>query len=90
MLGVDPSTASRFVDRATDRGAVERRQCADDRRRTRLVLTATGRDLLDAVGDARRAVLAEVTAGWEVADLETLAVLLEDLAVRFDDFETSG
>lgn len=90
LLGVDPSTASRVIDRAVDRGAVERRPCTDDRRRTRLVLTTVGGDLLDAVGEARRTVLGEVTAGWEPRDLEVLAGLLEALGQRFDDFEASG
>lgn len=87
VLGVDPSTASRFVDRVAARGEVERRSCASDRRRTRVVLTDEGRATLAAVGQARRTIIAEVTEGWDPADIELLATLLE----RFnEDFRALG
>ncbi len=83
-LVIDPSTASRFVDRVVERGEVERRACSADRRRTRVGLTAAGRATLAAVTEARRTVLAEVTDGWDPADVGALATLLERLHESVD------
>lgn len=41
------SNASRLVDKLVKKGYVERRTCADDRRRVDIVLTDAGRQMLD-------------------------------------------
>jgi DNA-binding MarR family transcriptional regulator len=83
MLLVDPSTASRSVDDAVDRGYLERRPCDRDRRRALLHLTPSGRRLLQRMASARRALLSEVITDWseeELADLvERLRHLLDGL-----------
>lgn len=86
-LGVAPSTGSRLVDRVVERGDLKRRACATDRRRTRLVLTARGRQTLAQVTRARQQVLGEVTAGWSSHDVGLLADLLDRLGERFDDLD---
>ncbi len=90
VLVVDPSTASRLVDRAVDAGTLERRACDQDRRRARLHLTAVGHRLLAAVTERRRGVLAEATAGWEAAELSSLLEGLERLLEGFDGIEEDG
>lgn len=84
VLVVEPSTASRFVERAAAMGYLERHACQHDRRRTRLQLTAAGTRLLAQATAARRELLAEVTDGWAGGDVEALAELLQHLRAGFD------
>lgn len=90
VLTVDPSTASRMVDRAVERGELERRTCVDDARRTRLHLTPAGQALLDTATRRRRELLAEVTSDWSPDDLDDLVVHLERLQAGFDELEGSA
>lgn len=90
LLVVDPSTASRLVDRAVDAGTLERRACDRDRRRARLHLTAAGHRLLGAVTERRRAVLADATLGWGEAELRALLGGLDLLLEGFDRVEVAG
>jgi DNA-binding MarR family transcriptional regulator len=75
-LDVDASTASRFVADAVDAGLLARSTSERDRRRSRLEVTAAGRALLDRGADVRRALLGEMTAGWDEEDVARLAHLL--------------
>ncbi len=88
-LVVDPSTASRTVDRAVAAGLLERHVCSDDGRRARLHLTAPGRALLAEVSARRRDVLASAVRDWERRDVGTLQVLLERLLDGFDAAEVA-
>lgn len=90
VLTVDPSTASRMVDRAVERGELERRTCVDDARRTRLHLTPAGQALLDTATHRRRELLAEVTSDWAPDDLDDLVGHLERLQAGFDELEGSA
>jgi DNA-binding MarR family transcriptional regulator len=89
VLAVDPSTASRTVDRCVAAGHLTRVPCAQDRRRSRLELTAEGRAALARVTAARRELLAEVTADWDPGDLERLSELLRTLVEGFEGLEPS-
>ena len=53
-VDVTPPTATRMCDRLIRKGLVQRRHVRGDRRLTRLSLTGTGRDLVDAVTERRR------------------------------------
>jgi DNA-binding MarR family transcriptional regulator len=88
VLVVDPSTASRTIDRAVAAGLLARSPSEHDRRRTRLSLTAEGRAVLDRVTAARRDLLAEVTADWDPADIARLTALLTTLRAGFDRLES--
>ena len=90
VLGIDPSTASRVVDRAVAAGYLERSVCPDDRRRTRLLLSTSGAALLDEATARRRELLAEITETWDTDDLDTLVVLLQRLLSGFDALEASA
>jgi DNA-binding MarR family transcriptional regulator len=84
LLIIDPSTASRLVDRALAAGLLEKRACADDGRRARLHLTDQGDAVLAAATRQRRSVLAEVTGTWDPHDVEHLVGLLAALRDGFD------
>jgi DNA-binding MarR family transcriptional regulator len=87
LLAVDPSTASRAVDRAVTAGLLDRSPSDRDRRRTRLGLTAEGRAVLERVTAARRELLAEVTAEWPPSEIQRLTELLTSLRAGFDRLE---
>lgn len=91
VLGVDPSTASRLVDRMASRGYVRREEDTDDRRRSTLELTPLGQSVLRKLREVRVAVLAELTKDWkasEIADLARLLVRLDEAAARLGWAET--
>jgi DNA-binding MarR family transcriptional regulator len=87
ILVVDPSTASRTIDRCVAAGLLERAPSVRDRRRAQLSLTAEGRSVLARVTAARRELLAEVTAEWSDDDLSRLTTLLVALRTGFDRLE---
>jgi DNA-binding MarR family transcriptional regulator len=89
VLVVDPSTASRTVDRCVEAGLLARVPCRQDRRRSRLELTDQGRAVLDRVTEARRTLLAEVTEDWTEEDVDRLSELLSMLLAGFDRLEAS-
>jgi DNA-binding MarR family transcriptional regulator len=60
VLGVNPSTAMRMVDRLVAAGAVARHTNPDNRREVVLTLTAAGSDLVERVMEHRRAAITEV------------------------------
>lgn len=86
-LVIDPSTASRSVDDAVERGYLSRQACANDRRRTRLFLTEQGTMLLSRMTDGRRDLLSEVTIDWVEDEVSDLVVRLRRLVAGFDRLE---
>jgi DNA-binding MarR family transcriptional regulator len=80
QLDVDPSTASRLVNDAIGAGLVTREESEVDARRARLVLSAPGRRVLEAVVRYRRAHLDGLMADWDRADREAFARLLTRFA----------
>lgn len=81
VLRVDPSTASRFVERAVSAGFLSRSASTIDRRRSSLSLTEAGRERLRLLRESRLEMWEELTADWTVDDVDTLTRLL----VRLDD-----
>lgn len=75
-LGVDQPRASRLVADAVKRGLTRRRADQDDGRRTPLVLTSAGADVVEQVHRARRAAFAAAMTDWSAADREQFARLL--------------
>ena len=61
-LALSPSAASRLVDGLVQRGLLERREYAEDRRARTLRLSSRGTDLLDDIGTARTRIFEKVTA----------------------------
>lgn len=86
-LVVDPSTASRTVERCVAAGLLDRSADAQDRRRSVLALTAAGASILTAVTGNRRTLLAEVVEGWPDDDVVRLVELLTALLRGLDRLE---
>jgi len=86
-LVIDPSTASRVVDDAVERGYLSREPCPNDRRRTRLFLTGQGTMLLSRMAEGRRELLSEVTSDWVEDEVTDLVVRLRRLVAGFDRLE---
>jgi DNA-binding MarR family transcriptional regulator len=82
-LHADPSTISRQVAVLVDRGLIAREPDPDDRRAARLVLTGAGQTALDERMAARQRYLAQMLAGWPMADSRELARLLGRFADEF-------
>lgn len=83
---VDPSTASRLVDRAERAGLVNRSTSVSDARRSTLQLTSAGAALRERSVRARLHWLSTVVSPWSATDLDTLVVLL----ARFADSVTAA
>ena len=62
LLAVTPPTASRLCERLVKKGLIRRRSAQHDRRQVRIALSATGRELIDAVTVRRRREIAELMA----------------------------
>lgn len=79
-LSVTPSHASKIVDGLVSRRLVSRRTDRDDRRITRLTLTAAGRRTAAKLAAAGATVVSDLIADWPDRDAADLAHLLTRLA----------
>ena len=80
LLDVEPSTASRIVDRAATAGLVLRTASRVNARRAALVLTDDGRALRARATAARLGWLDAVLAKWSHEDVQVLAAALTRFA----------
>src|SRR3954464_6057977 len=76
LVHADPSTVSRHVAALVERGLVQRVADESDGRASRLHVTDAGHAALDAFRRDRENHFAQVTAGWDAADLLALTTLL--------------
>jgi len=76
VIELDASTASRLVRTMENDGLVERATDPDDRRASRIVLTAEGSARLDEFSRRRQEVLTKAMHGWKKSDIETFATLM--------------
>ena len=79
-LGVHPSTATRLCDRLVDRRLVRRAVDRVNRRETTIALSATGRSLVDAVTDVRRAEIRAIVERIPAETRETAVAALRAFA----------
>jgi DNA-binding MarR family transcriptional regulator len=86
-LQLDLSTVSRQVRDLVASGLVRREPDPDDGRACLLSLSTRGRDVLDAVRQARRTVLLDALAGWSSQERTALAAGVARLA---DDLQPNG
>jgi len=77
LLGVDAPTVTRKVQQLERRGYVARESDPDDRRASRIRLTASGEATLDRILAAHRERLERLFAPWRDEDVRTFATLLE-------------
>ncbi|WP_157622605.1 MarR family transcriptional regulator [Nostocoides sp. Soil756] len=71
-LDVDPSSATRLIDRVVGAGLVVRHRPPEDRRRVRLELTGTGRALVESVMAYRRGALDAILRAMDDDDVAAL------------------
>lgn len=95
QLGVNPSNATRVVDRLQRLDLVSRARSEADGRAVHVSITAAGRRLVDAVTEHRRReiaqVLAEVPAGQAEAAVAAMAAFNQAAHERADaDWATAG
>ncbi|MEU9503073.1 MarR family transcriptional regulator [Streptomyces sp. NPDC048196] len=67
LLGVNPSTAMRMIDRLNAVGFVDRRANPDNRRETLIQLTADGHRIVDEVTTRRREEIAAIVGRMDPA-----------------------
>ncbi|MFD8542850.1 MarR family winged helix-turn-helix transcriptional regulator [Streptomyces sp. NPDC059649] len=84
LLGVDQPRASRLAAQAVEAGLLWRAADQQDGRRSLLVPTQDGRDVLARIRGFRCRVIAESTAGWSTEDRVALAGLLTRFVRDFE------
>ncbi|TPW32515.1 winged helix-turn-helix transcriptional regulator [Martelella alba] len=76
-MRIDPSRASRIVAEMVSEGVLERRVCQSDARRTVLVMTERGGELVQEIRKVKRELLHSITDSWPKEDVEVFARLYE-------------
>jgi DNA-binding MarR family transcriptional regulator len=84
LLGIDAPNVTRKIQQLEHDGLVLRHSDPDDRRATRIALSAAGRRTLRRVLDARRAWIGQLLPDWEEEDLETFASLLGRFSITLE------
>ena len=79
MLDVSDSNASGVIDRLEERGYVERVRVTDDRRIVHVRMTDAGRQMLAEAEVLKDEVVERLLDGLDAAQLERLALAVEDL-----------
>ncbi len=83
-LRVDPSTATRAVQRLLRMGLAERQRFSQDGRVVLVAATETGRRRYEAIARCRRAFMATVLSGFDADERRQFADLLERLVRAVD------
>lgn len=83
-LGLSLAAASRTVDSLVQRGLIERRECAADRRSRLVTLAPAGADAVRRVNEARLAGLLEFAKTLEDSEREALDAALRPIVRRLD------
>ncbi|MCL2515372.1 MAG: MarR family winged helix-turn-helix transcriptional regulator [Microbacteriaceae bacterium] len=88
-LDLRVGTASKIVDRYVEAGWIERVANPHDRRSSWLVVTAAGRELLEAARPAFEVGVRDLAAGLSTAEQATLQKLLGKLAASIEGAQPS-
>jgi DNA-binding MarR family transcriptional regulator len=83
-LGIDPSTATRAVDRLVDIGLAEREHSPTDKRVTLVHATQTGRDTQRRVARRRLDVVTDALESFTDTERQTLVDLLDRLVATLE------
>jgi DNA-binding MarR family transcriptional regulator len=84
-LGLDASTVSRHARQLEDRGLLERTGDPDDRRASRVTVSALGGACLAQGFESRRQLISAALEGWSDDERDTLRTLLHRLVVSLED-----
>ncbi len=83
-LRVDPSRSSRIVADLVRQGLLKREVSQEDARRTIVVITPVGHDLLKKADEVKRDTIREIVADWPAEDVERFAELYDRFISGFD------
>jgi DNA-binding MarR family transcriptional regulator len=84
-IGIDPSTMVARMDALEQRGLVQRRRSAEDRRAYEIDLTDAGRETLGALGKEAQAHARHFFRALSTEERRQLATLLAKLATTVDE-----
>ncbi|MEQ1703576.1 MAG: MarR family transcriptional regulator [Ilumatobacteraceae bacterium] len=85
-LRVEPSTATRAVQRLVNSGLAERSQSVDDGRVVQVELTEAGRHVFETVAARREELFTSILGKYRTSELPVLADMLERFVAAVDDF----
>ena len=85
-LRIDPSSATRAVQRLEKLGLAERQQSAEDGRVVEVQLTSAGKRRHREVADRRAELMTQVLMQYRLKELPVLADMLERFVSAVDDF----
>ena len=85
LMGVEPATVSRIIDRMTSSGWVERRKDSEDRRVSRVYLTPDGRALQQPVQAAWQRLEEISMANFSIEERVLFRRFLTQLVSNLDD-----
>jgi DNA-binding MarR family transcriptional regulator len=85
-LRIDPSSATRAVQRLEKLGLAERQQNTSDKRVVEVQLTAAGKRRHQQVADRRAELMTQVLMQYRLKELPVLADMLERFVSAVDDF----
>jgi DNA-binding MarR family transcriptional regulator len=83
--GVNASNASRPCDRLQRLGLLTRRRSEADRRDVEVVLTATGREVLEAVNEHRKREVSRILAKVPAADAQVMTQAMRAFSAAADE-----
>ncbi len=85
-LRVEPSTATRAVERLVKAGMAERQSSADDGRVVRVLITPAGRCVHETVAARRTELLTFILKSYRRSELPVFADMLERMVTAVDEF----
>jgi DNA-binding MarR family transcriptional regulator len=85
-LRVDPSTATRAVQRLVKAGMAERTACASDARVVMVSATAMGRSRQQSINDLRRETLTAMLSSFGPSEREQFAEYMDRFVTALDEF----
>ncbi|MDO8364584.1 MAG: MarR family transcriptional regulator [Actinomycetota bacterium] len=85
-LRVEPSTATRAVQRLVNAGLATRSACSDDGRVVQVEVSEAGRTAHDLVSARRAELMTHILGAYSRAELPVLADMLERFVAAVDDF----
>ena len=87
-LRVEPSTATRAVQRLVNSGLATRNQSSDDGRVVQVELTAAGRTVYESVAARREELFTFILGSYRAKELPVFAEMLERFVASVDTFVT--
>jgi len=94
VLGLDASTISRHAKQLEDRGLIERTDDPEDRRASRVTVSAYGRECLTQAFATRHGLITHALADWTDDERDTLRLMLHrvitELLLQHDEQDEQG